>query len=341
MSHNELVHPITGEVVAFRNGLPGRATAVSLELRSDLTEKEWQDVGEWLQAVNRASAWWVGDWLRHNRGKWGEAYLEAMKGSDRAYQTLANAKWVADSFSDFSRRRENLSWAHHAEVAGCDQAEADELLDLCEHAGLNREQLRLEIRRRRAARIAAENAALGTAPMPAGRYETIVIDPPWPMEKIEREVAPNQIGFDYPTMSEEELAAFDVPGMAADNCHLFLWTTPKFLFMAGRLAEAWGFRYVCPFIWHKNGGFQPFGLPQYNAEVALYCRRGTPSFIDFKQFSICFNAPRREHSRKPDAFYDMVRRVCAGPRIDVFSREAREGFDQFGNQADKFGGEAA
>jgi N6-adenosine-specific RNA methylase IME4 len=28
--------------------------------------------------------------------------------------------------------------------------------------------------------------------------------------------------------------------------------------------------------------------------------------------------------------------VAAGPRIDVFSREAREGFAQFGNEADKF-----
>jgi N6-adenosine-specific RNA methylase IME4 len=254
---------------------------------------------------------------------------------------LRNAKWVGETFADLSRRRDKLPWAHHAEVAACEPAEADELLDLCERDSLTREQLRLEIRRRKAARIAAENAALGTAPLPVGRYRTIIIDPPWPMEKIEREVAPNQIGFDYPTMSEEQMAAFDVPSMAADDCHLFLWTTVKFQPMAQRLAEAWGFHYVCPFVWLKNGGFQPFGLPQYNVEFALYCRRGAPRFIDTKQFFLGFQAPRREHSRKPDFFYDLVRRVCAGPRIDVFSREPRDGFDQFGNQIDKFGGETA
>ena len=171
---------------------------------------------------------------------------------------------------------------------------------------------------------------------PTGRYSCIVIDPPWPMQKIEREVRPNQVGFEYPTMSEDELAAFPVPHIAADDCHLFCWTTQKFLFMANRLIEAWGFRYVCQFVWHKPGGFQPIGLPQYNCEFALYARRGTPKFVDLKQFSCCFSAPRREHSRKPDEFYDMVRRVTAAPRIDVFSREAREGFAQYGNEAEKF-----
>ena len=175
-------------------------------------------------------------------------------------------------------------------------------------------------------------------PLPDGTFETIVIDPPWPMEKIERDVAPNQVAFEYPTMTEEELAAMALP--AADNAHIFLWTTHKFLPMALRLLERWGFRYVCTFVWHKPGGFQPFGLPQYNCEFALYGRRGTPSFEDLKAFPTCFQAPRREHSRKPDEFYDLVRRVTAGPRIDIFSREAREGFDQFGNEADKFSGAA-
>ena len=42
--------------------------------------------------------------------------------------------------------------------------------------------------------------------VPAGRYGTIVVDPPWDMQKIEREVRPNQAGFDYPTMTADELA---------------------------------------------------------------------------------------------------------------------------------------
>lgn len=168
-----------------------------------------------------------------------------------------------------------------------------------------------------------------------GEYETIVIDPPWQMQKIEREVRPNQVEFEYPTMSEEQLAAVELP--VAPDCHLFCWTTHKFLPMALRLLDVWGFRYVCTMVWHKPGGFQPIGLPQYNCEFALYARKGSPKFVETKSFNTCFEAPRREHSRKPDEFYDMIKRVTAGPRIDVFSRELRDGFDQFGNEMDKFG----
>ena len=45
----------------------------------------------------------------------------------------------------------------------------------------------------------------------AGVYDVLVIDPPWPMEKIERDERPNQAAFDYPTMSEAEIAAVKLP----------------------------------------------------------------------------------------------------------------------------------
>jgi N6-adenosine-specific RNA methylase IME4/ParB-like chromosome segregation protein Spo0J len=185
---------------------------------------------------------------------------------------------------------------------------------------------------------AAEKAAAAELPVPTGRYRTIVIDPPWEMEKVVRDVRPNTVnfGFEYPTMNEAELAAFDVGAMAHDDCHLFCWTTQKHLPIALRLIEAWGFKYVLCMVWHKSGGFQPYNLPQYNCEFAIYARRGAPEFVDTKAFFTCFEAPRREHSRKPDEFYAVIERVTPGPRIDVFSREARAGFDQFGNETEKF-----
>jgi N6-adenosine-specific RNA methylase IME4 len=173
---------------------------------------------------------------------------------------------------------------------------------------------------------------------PQKTYGTIVIDPPWEMEKIERVVRPNQVGFDYPIMTEDELARFDVTSMAAEDCHLFCWTTQKWLPISLQLLPRWGFKYVFLMTWHKPGGFQPHGLPQYNSEFVVYARRGNAKFRDTQAFNTCFQAERREHSRKPDAFYETVKRVTEDGRIDVFSREKRDGFDQYGNETGKFDG---
>lgn len=175
---------------------------------------------------------------------------------------------------------------------------------------------------------------LAIAP-PTGKYRTIVIDPPWQTAKFERDCRPNQAGvLDYPTMSYDELAAFHLP--IADEAHVYVWTTQKHLPAALFLLEDWGLTYVFTMVWHKPGGPQPFELPQYNCEFVLFARRGSLSFLDTKQFFTCFSAPRREHSRKPDEFYELVNRVSPGPRIDIFSREARDGFDQYGNETNRF-----
>lgn len=164
-----------------------------------------------------------------------------------------------------------------------------------------------------------------------GVYDVIVIDPPWPMKKIERDVRPNQAEFDYTTMTEAELGALELP--CAENAHVWVWTTHKFLPMALRLLSTWGLKYVCTFVWHKPGGFQPIGLPQYNCEFALYARKGSPSFLDTKAFPAAFQAPRGKHSEKPEAFYDMVRRVTGGRRLDMFNRRQIDGFDGWGKEA--------
>jgi len=179
-------------------------------------------------------------------------------------------------------------------------------------------------------------------PLPKGKYRTLIVDPPWPIEKIIREVRPNQDVFDYPVQSLDEIesgkfnVAGEIPGLASDDCHLFLWTTEKFLPHSFKIIEKWGFNYIFTMVWHKDGGFQPYGLPQYNCEFVVYGRKGAIKFIDTKKFDCCFNGRRREHSRKPDEFYEVIKRVCPGPIADVFSREKREGIDSYGNESEKF-----
>ena len=169
-----------------------------------------------------------------------------------------------------------------------------------------------------------------------GTYRTVIIDPPWPMQKIEREVRPKQgQALDYAVKSVDEIAAWKAQNfMAEDGCHVYLWTTQRFLEDAMRIMEGWGVRRECVLVWNKNVGITPYSW-MYNAEFVLFGRVGNLPLLKNGE-KVVFDGKVREHSRKPDEFYDLVRLVSPEPRIDVFSREAREGFEQWGDEKDRF-----
>lgn len=173
-----------------------------------------------------------------------------------------------------------------------------------------------------------------TPPLPEGHYHCIVIDPPWPIQKIEREVAPNQgKSLDYPIMEIEKIAGLNIPSLVAeDGAWIFLWTTQRFLDDASQIMSAWGCRRIFTMVWCKPGGFQPFGLPQYDVEFVHVGRIGSLSFKSTKAFGCWFEAPRGKHSEKPDSFYELLDRVTAPRRLDMFARKERKGFEVWGKE---------
>lgn len=170
-----------------------------------------------------------------------------------------------------------------------------------------------------------------TVSLPTGKYRTIVIDPPWPMKKILRAVRPNQVEFDYPTMTLEEIEALPIGDLAnEEGCHVYLWVTQKYLPAGLRMFELWGVRYQCLMTWVKNVGFTPFSW-MYSTEHVLFGRVGN---LDLRKMGLRldFAEAVNGHSRKPEVFYQRVCEASPGPRLEMFARRERDGFVVWGNE---------
>jgi hypothetical protein len=83
---------------------------------ADLAYDEWLRQGARLGLAGRSAGWWVGDWVHYGTARYGSKYTAAARVTGYDRQTLMNMVYVATRF-DFSRRRENLSWSHHAQLA--------------------------------------------------------------------------------------------------------------------------------------------------------------------------------------------------------------------------------
>ena len=106
---------------------------------------QWVAVGRRLGRISRSNQWWLGDWLRYGNAKWGEKYVEAAKITGYDVRSLANMASLAGCF-EFSRRRDNLTWSHHAVVAALDPDEQDRWLDMAAAERLSVADLRIELR---------------------------------------------------------------------------------------------------------------------------------------------------------------------------------------------------
>lgn len=172
----------------------------------------------------------------------------------------------------------------------------------------------------------------GKAKLPEGKFEVINIDPPW---AYGTKFDPNgrRVANPYPEMEQEELLNIEIP--STDNSILFLWTTHRFIFDAKELLEYWGFTYRNILVWNKEK-IGMGDLFRMQCEFCLVGIKGKPLLDNNHTWRDIFNEARREHSRKPDCFYNMVDELCVGRKLDYFSREVRQGWEVFGNDTSKY-----
>jgi hypothetical protein len=105
----------------------------------------WAAHGRRLGAIGRGVAWWIGDWLLYGNARYGEKYARAAKITGYDVQTLMNMVYVASRFAP-ARRRERLSWSHHAELASLPEPVQERWLMEAETHRMSVRSLRQEVR---------------------------------------------------------------------------------------------------------------------------------------------------------------------------------------------------
>ncbi|MFF4616636.1 LmbU family transcriptional regulator [Nonomuraea jabiensis] len=116
-----------------------------LQFPNQLSYPIWERIGKQISLICDSSAWWLGDWLIYGEQAYADRYRMAIEQTSLDYQTLRNYAWVARRFS-LTRRRDKLSFAHHAEVAALPEEEQDLWLRRAEQNGWSRNRLRRELR---------------------------------------------------------------------------------------------------------------------------------------------------------------------------------------------------
>lgn len=153
-------------------------------------------------------------------------------------------------------------------------------------------------------------------PVPEGQFSTFVADPPWRYGNTATRAAAED---HYPTMSIEDLCELSiVPERAAEQSHLYLWTTAGHLPDAFKVMEAWGFEYKTYLVWVKK----QMGMGNYfrvSTELVLFGIKGGLR-TNSRSIKNWFEAPRTKHSAKPLGFHDLVMEASPGPYLELFAR---------------------
>ena len=176
--------------------------------------------------------------------------------------------------------------------------------------------------------------------LPPLSYDLIVIDPPWRFRTWSETNQAKSPSRHYELMHTEDIMALPVGRLAQRDCVLLCWATGAMYPHALDCVKAWGFEHKSQMIWRKvtAAGKSAMGTGYWSRsmhEPVIIATMGKPTKI--RGFPSLFDGVRREHSRKPDEFYEMVERHSIGiRRADLFSRQSRKGWDGFGFETGKF-----
>ena len=176
---------------------------------------------------------------------------------------------------------------------------------------------------------------------PPHAYGTVLADPPWRFANRSGKMAPEHRRLSrYPTLTLPDIKALPVGAFVQPASHLYLWVPNALLPDGLEVMQSWGFTYKTNLVWYKvrrDGGPDRRGVGFYFrnvTELILFGVRGSLRTLapGRRQENIILSR-KQEHSRKPDALYDLIEQCSPGPYLELFARHPRPGWTQWGNES--------
>lgn len=180
----------------------------------------------------------------------------------------------------------------------------------------------------------AEKTEEATDELGVQQYNVILADPPWRFEPYSRDTGMDRAADNhYPTLTVPDIAALDVPDASADDCVLFLWATAPMVEEALAVMAEWGFRYKSQLVWVKDRIGTGYWFRNRHEILLVGTAGSIPAPEMGTQSESVLEWPVGKHSEKPEPIYEMIERMYPHiPKLEMFARQEREGWDAWGNE---------
>ena len=163
-------------------------------------------------------------------------------------------------------------------------------------------------------------------------YGVIYIDPPWKFETYSENGMDRSADNHYPTMSVQSLSELQMP--AAKDCIMFMWATVPMMPEAIDLLTDWGFTYKSHIAWVKDRIGTGYWTRNKHELLLIATKGNVPAPSMGMQPPSVIELPVGRHSEKPEFFADMITSLYpTTPKIEIFARMGRVGWDSMGNEA--------
>jgi N6-adenosine-specific RNA methylase IME4 len=172
-------------------------------------------------------------------------------------------------------------------------------------------------------------------PGAAVKYGVILADPPWTFATYSSKGKGRSAEAHYDCMSLDDIKALPVTEWAAHDAALYLWTTAPHLANSLTVMSAWGFTYKSNFVWTKERIGTGYWARNRHEHLLIGARgsKVCPRFNGIAPVDSVIEGQQRQHSQKPDRAIEIIERYHPGvPKLEMFARERRPGWDAWGNE---------